>query len=94
MVDLDVDFIGAKERATMSTRIDELADTISHLDPMEQKALLEKIAVRNFKRGLIELSVEYRTRLEREKKSNQTAEEILIELEKTREKAAHDDSYA
>ncbi len=57
-------------------------------------ALLEKIAAGNYLRGLKELSNEYRNRLRRERKLNQTAQEVLSELEETRERAAHSDSYA
>lgn len=91
---IDVDSIRCGGTEAVLPNLDKLADQIALLEPSDQRALLEKIAERNFRRGLEELSQEYRDRLAQEKKANQTAEEILVELEATRERVARDDSFA
>ena len=75
----------------MSSKIDRLAERIAILDPSEQAVLLEKIAELNYQHGLEELSQKYRERLEKEGKSNQKADEVMIELEKICDKIASDE---
>ncbi len=75
----------------MSSRIDKLAEKIAILEPSEQKELLEKIAELNYQHGLEDLSQKYRKRLAKEGKLNQNANEVMIELEKIREKIASDE---
>jgi len=75
----------------MSVSINELAEKIATLGLAEQEALLEKVAELTFRRGLEALSRQYRERLAQEGKLNQTAAEILADLERIREEvAAHD----
>jgi hypothetical protein len=72
----------------MSLRIDELAEQIAALDPPDQEALLKRVAELNFQRGLAALSQKYRERLAREGKLEQTADEVMAELKRIREKIA------
>jgi len=75
----------------MSGSINELAERIVALEPIEQEALIEKVAELNFQRGLDFLSQKYRKRLAQEGKLDQSAAEVLAELAKLREEiAAHD----
>ena len=72
----------------MSPEIDELAKKIVSLDPEVQDHLLETVAKLNFQKGLHQLSEKYRKRLQREKRLNESAEEILEQLRQSREKIA------
>jgi len=75
----------------MSMSIDQLAEQIAALDRAAQEALLEKVAELTFRRGLEALSQQYRERLAQEGKLDQTAAEIMADLERIREEvAAHD----
>jgi hypothetical protein len=75
----------------MSSHIDELASKIATLDPTEQEALWEKVAVLNFQHGLEALSQRYRARLAAKGKLDQTADAIMAELKKLREEIAAND---
>ena len=75
----------------MSSRINELAEQIATLDPSDQEVLLTKVADLNFQRGLEALSQRYRERLAGQGKLDQTADEVMAELDQIRhEIAAHD----
>jgi hypothetical protein len=71
--------------------IDELAREITALDPSEQRALLEKVAQINFRKGFHDLAEKYRARLAREDRLNIPTEDVWAELHRIREEiAAHD----
>ena len=72
----------------MSMSIDQLAEQIAALDRAAQEALLEKVAELTFRRGLEALSQQYRERLAQEGKLDQTAAEIMADLERIREEVA------
>jgi len=71
--------------------IDQLAHEITQLDPSEQTALLEKVAQLNFNRGLKELALKYRARLDSQKRLDISTDEVWAELHRIREKLAADD---
>lgn len=71
--------------------IEELAKAIVTLSPLEQQALLEKVAQLNFQKGLHELSEKYRARLAREGQLDVPAGEIWAELHRLREEIAKRD---
>ena len=71
--------------------IDQLAKVITELNPTEQQALLDKVAQLNYQKGLHDLAEKYRARLAREGKLNASPEQILEELNHTRQKIAEDD---
>ena len=73
--------------------IGELASEIASLSPLEQQALLERVAQLNLQRGLRELSEIYRERLSRECKLNIPTEQIWAELQRLREDVAQRDYY-
>ena len=69
----------------MSLKVDELAQQIAALGPLEQEELLERVADLNFQRGLEALSQKYRERLAVAGKLNQKADEVMAELGQIRE---------
>lgn len=71
--------------------IDQLAKVITELNPTEQQALLDKVAQLNYQKGLHDLAEKYRARLARGGKLNASPEQILEELNHTRQKIAEDD---
>ena len=71
--------------------IDDLAREITGLDPLEQQALIDKVAQLNFQRGFHDLAEKYRSRLASEGRLNIPAEQVWAELHHIRkEMAAHD----
>ncbi|MSS71889.1 MAG: hypothetical protein EXS64_10420 [Candidatus Latescibacteria bacterium] len=75
----------------MSLKVDELAQQIVALGPLEQEELLERVADLNFQRGLEALSQKYRERLAAAGKLNQKADDVMAELGQIREGiAAHE----
>jgi len=75
----------------VSSHLDELATQIATLDPADQDVLWEKVAELNFQRGLEALAQKYRARLVAEGTLDQTADTVMTELKKLREKIAADD---
>jgi hypothetical protein len=75
----------------VSLHLDELATQIAALDPADQDALWEKVAELNFQRGLEARAQKYRARLVVEGTLDQTADAVMTELKKLREKIAADD---
>ena len=71
--------------------IDDLANSITELNPAEQRALLDKVAQLNFQKGLHELAEKYRSRLARDNQLNSPPEQIWIELHRIREEIAQHD---
>ena len=71
--------------------IDQLAKVITDLNPTDQQALLDKVAQLNFQKGLHDLAEKYRARLAREDKLNVSPEQILEELNHTRQMIAEHD---
>ena len=72
----------------MPSRIDELAEQIADLTPLEQERLLERVAELNFQRGLEKLSTKYLERLAAKGKANQSADEVMAELKQIRDAIA------
>lgn len=73
--------------------VDELARTITALDPAEQQALIDKVAQLNFQKGLHDLADRYRARLLVENRLDVLPEEIWSELHRIRQEIA-DHDYA
>lgn len=69
----------------MGSKIEELADQIASLDEAQQRAVLDRVAEVNYRRGLTTLSEQYRERLRQNDKLNRSVDEILAELKQTRE---------
>lgn len=71
--------------------LDDLANVITDLDPLEQQALLDRVAQLNFQKGLHDLAEKYRARLARQNRLNSPPEQIWSELHRIREEiAGHD----
>ncbi len=75
----------------MASKWQILANEIASLDEREQRAVLERVAELNFRRGLNALSDQYRERLRQAGRIDQTAEEVLAELRRLREELAASD---
>ena len=73
--------------------VDELARTITALEPAEQQALIDKVVRLNFQKGLHDLSDTYRARLLREDRLDVPPEQIWSELHRIRQEIA-DHDYA
>lgn len=73
--------------------VDELARTITALDPAEQQALIDKVAKLNFQKGLHDLADRYRARLLVENRLDVPPEQIWSELHRIRQEIA-DHDYA
>ena len=71
--------------------VDELARTITSLEPSEQQALIDKVAQLNFQKGLNELAERYRSRLLAQGNLKTPPDEVWSELHRLREEIAHDD---
>lgn len=72
----------------MDTRVEKLAAEIASLAETEQRALLERAAELSLRRGLVELSENYRKRLQQQGEHDQAAKEILANLMRIREEIA------
>ncbi|HEV7473922.1 MAG TPA: hypothetical protein VGN90_07725 [Pyrinomonadaceae bacterium] len=71
--------------------IDDLARQITALHPSEQRALLDKVAQINLRKGLHDLSEKYRERLARQGRLDIPPEEVWAELHHIRKEiAAHE----
>lgn len=77
----------------MDSKVEKLATEIATLNDTEQRALLERVAELTFRRGLTTLSTQYRERLRKQGELNQSAEEILAALKRTREEIAARDYH-
>ena len=75
----------------MSLLIDELAEKIVELDPLEQEELMIRVAHLNFQHGLEKLSQKYKERLAAKGKLSQSVNEVLAELGQIREEIAVDE---
>jgi len=73
--------------------VDELARTITALEPAAQQALIDKVAHLNFQKGLHDLADRYRARLLLENRLEVPPEEIWSELHRIRQEIA-DHDYA
>jgi len=73
--------------------VDELARTITALDPAAQQALIDKVAQLNFQKGLHDLADRYRARLLVENRLDVPPEQIWSELHRIRQEIA-DHDYA
>ena len=73
--------------------VDELAHTITTLEPSEQQALIDRVAQLNFQKGLHELAEKYRARLLAEKRLDVPPEQIWSQLRRIRQEIA-DHDYA
>lgn len=73
--------------------VDELAYTITSLEPTQQQALIDKVAQLNFQKGLHELADNYRQRLLAEHRLEIPSEKIWSELSRIRKEIA-DNDYA
>ena len=72
----------------MDPRVEELAAEIAALDEAKQKALFERAAELSFRRGLIEISDQYRRRLRQQGDLDRAAADILVALRQIREEIA------
>jgi hypothetical protein len=73
--------------------VDELARTITALEPAAQQALIDKVAQLNFQKGLSDLADRYRARLLVENRLDVPPEQIWSELHRIRQEIA-DHDYA
>jgi len=73
--------------------VDELARTITALEPAAQQSLIDKVAHLNFQKGLHDLADRYRARLLLENRLEVPPEEIWSELHRIRQEIA-DHDYA
>jgi hypothetical protein len=71
--------------------IDDLANVITELDPLEQQALLDKVAQLNFQKGLHDLAERFRARLAREGAIGAPLEQVWTELHQIRQQIAEHD---
>ena len=71
--------------------VDDLARTITSLEPSQQQALIDKVAQLNFQKGLHELADKYRQRLLAENRLEVPSEEIWSELNRIRKEIAAND---
>ena len=73
--------------------VDELAHTITALEPAEQQALIDRVAQLNFQKGLHDLAEKYRARLSTQNRLDVPPEQIWSELHRIRQEIA-DHDYA
>lgn len=78
----------------MTTKVASLAHEIAVLEENEQRALWEQVADLNYRRGLRALTDQYRKRLQQQGELNRSAEEILAELNQTREETVAYATYS
>ncbi len=71
--------------------VDELAHTITALEPSEQQALIDKVAQLNFQKGLHDLADKYRARLLVQHRLDVPPEQIWSELHRIRAEIAAND---
>ncbi len=71
--------------------VDELARTITALEPAQQQALIDKVAQLNFQKGLRDLADKYRRRLLAEDRLDVPPEQIWSELRRIRHEIADHD---
>lgn len=75
----------------MTANWEGLAGELASLGEKEQRAVLERVAELNYRRGLAVLSEQYRVRLQSVARLDQSAEEVLAELRRIREEIAAGD---
>ena len=73
------------------TKIEQLTEEIAALPAEEQKLLFERVAALAWRRGLLELSEMYKSRLAREGGLTAPSEKVLEELRQIREEVASRD---
>lgn len=75
----------------MTTKVARLASEILSMDEREQQALWQQVAAESYRRGLHELSNEYRQRLQDQGNLERSIEDLLAELSQKRDDAARSD---
>jgi len=76
---------------SVTSKVEKLAEEITSLDEQEQNMLWEHVAELNFRRGLHELSEQYRERLKKQGKLDCSVNEVWMDLKRIREKIAKHD---
>jgi len=75
----------------VTSKVEKLAEEIISLDEQEQNALWECVVEFNFRRGLHDLSEQYRKRLKEQGELDHSVDEILMDLKRIREEIAKHD---
>jgi hypothetical protein len=73
------------------SKVEILAEEITSLDEQEQNALWECVVELNFRRGLHDLSEQYRKRLKEQGELDHSVDEIWMDLKRIREEIAKHD---
>ena len=75
----------------VTSKVEKLAEEITSLDEQEQNALWECVVELNFRRGLRDLSEQYRKRLKEQGELDHSVDEVLMDLKRIREEIARHD---
>ena len=75
----------------VTPKVEKLAEEITSLDEQEQNALWECVVELNFRRGLHDLSEQYRKRLKEQGELDHSVDEVWMDLKKIREEIARHD---
>ena len=74
-----------------TSKVEKLAEEITSLDEQDQNALWECVIELNFRRGLHDLSEQYRKRLKEQGELDHSVDEVLMDLKRIREEIARHD---
>jgi hypothetical protein len=75
----------------VTSKVEKLAEEITLLDEQEQNILWEHVAEINLRRGLYDLSEQYRKRLKEQGELDRSVSEVLADLKRIREEIARHD---
>ena len=75
----------------VTSKVEKLAEEITLLDEQKQNSLWECVVELNFRRGLHDLSEQYRKRLKEQGELDHSVDEILMDLKRIREEIARHD---
>ena len=73
---------------SVMSKVEKLAEEITSLDEQDQNALWECVVELNFRRGLRDLSEQYRKRLKEQGELDRSVNEIFTDLKRIREEIA------
>jgi len=76
---------------SVMSKVEKLAEEITSLDEQDQNALWECVVELNFRRGLHNLSEQYRKRLKEQGELDHSVDEVWIDLKRIREEIAKHD---
>jgi len=76
---------------SVTSKVEKLAEEFTSLDEQEQNMLWEYVAELNFRRGLHELSEQYRERLREHRELDRSVDEVWMDLKRIREEIAKHD---